>query len=358
MANIIDKDNVTLDDVLDSKSLKALSNEELEDLLEGYLAEEHFHANYLINMIIAELLNRGDEGKKIVNKEKSKMKEELKKSFDALSFTLDALEVLEKGGKKPIGYISPDGKWRKVAEGKWEPVKSGTKEAHKHEHKEEDKKTKKQLEAEKTLARQKEIIADEEKDNKTNNNEIKLAIDKIRQRQLAFEKQAHTYSSTKYHNEVSQINDLIDKLIEDYYGKDESVKKFINELTQSEEFNNVNLRMKAYQAMNRKDKESKKDISELSKDAAKTIIDKSKESLKNNEGKFSTSDLKKHVNANEKSIRNNMKTYGFNLNSVKLIRNYVDFASVLGIDSRLVKDVELPIYTRILVNLLEEEDDD
>lgn len=79
------------------------------------------------------------------------------------------------------------------------------------------------------------------------------------------------------------------------------------------------------------------------------------------ESAFTLSKLEDYMYANEKKIRNNMRVYGFKTpKDVADIGNYIDFASVLGIDSRLVKDVDLDEYTSYLAGFLnaDSEDDD
>lgn len=79
------------------------------------------------------------------------------------------------------------------------------------------------------------------------------------------------------------------------------------------------------------------------------------------ESAFTLSKLEDYMYANEKEIRNNMRIYGFKTpKDVADIGNYIDFASVLGIDSRLVKDVDLDEYTSYLAGFLnaDSEDDD
>lgn len=56
------------------------------------------------------------------------------------------------------------------------------------------------------------------------------------------------------------------------------------------------------------------------------------------------------VSINRFDIRANMKTY--RIKSVKTIRNYVDLASVLGLDSRIFKNVDLAEYTTVVDDIL------
>lgn len=53
--------------------------------------------------------------------------------FIKKSFGIAPIIDIQKGGKKPIGYVSPDGKWRKISETQWEPIKCGKKIAPTHQ---------------------------------------------------------------------------------------------------------------------------------------------------------------------------------------------------------------------------------
>lgn len=68
------------------------------------------------------------------------------------------------------------------------------------------------------------------------------------------------------------------------------------------------------------------------------------------EDTMSLKDLENYFYENESDIRDNMKTYGFKLKDVSKIRNYIDFATLLGVDSRDVKDVDLRQYTDTLTD--------
>jgi len=67
---------------------------------------------------------------------------------------------------------------------------------------------------------------------------------------------------------------------------------------------------------------------------------------------FTVQDLEKYYYDNEDDIVDNMNTYGWDVDSLSGLGNYVDLANVLGIDSRKVKDVELDVYVATLIELL------
>jgi len=67
---------------------------------------------------------------------------------------------------------------------------------------------------------------------------------------------------------------------------------------------------------------------------------------------FTVQDLEKYYYDNEDYIVDNMNTYGWDVDSLSGLGNYVDLANVLGIDSRKVKDVELDVYVATLIELL------
>lgn len=77
---------------------------------------------------------------------------------------------------------------------------------------------------------------------------------------------------------------------------------------------------------------------------------KTKKQIK--EATMSLNDLEDYFYENEDAIRDNMETYGFELRDISKIRNYMDFASVLGVDSRDVKDVDLGEYASMLAGFL------
>ena len=67
---------------------------------------------------------------------------------------------------------------------------------------------------------------------------------------------------------------------------------------------------------------------------------------------YSLQNLEKDFYQNKKDILLRMNQYGFNSKSVKNIRNYYDLATILGVDSRELKDVDLQVYSDTLYSLL------
>jgi hypothetical protein len=59
---------------------------------------------------------------------------------------------------------------------------------------------------------------------------------------------------------------------------------------------------------------------------------------------FTLKDLENHIYKNIPEITKNIKSYGFD--NISDIDNYVDLASLLGIDSRLLKDIDLEEYVK------------
>lgn len=62
------------------------------------------------------------------------------------------------------------------------------------------------------------------------------------------------------------------------------------------------------------------------------------------------SNLEKYVNAHKAEIKTNRKTYGFM--SVAKITNPYDFSSLLGVDSRIFRNAEIPYYAKFVASLL------
>ena len=60
--------------------------------------------------------------------------------------------------------------------------------------------------------------------------------------------------------------------------------------------------------------------------------------------------LENYVNANKAEIKANRKTYGFM--SIAKITNPYDFSSLLGVDSRIFRNAEIPYYARFVADLL------
>lgn len=97
MPNLLDKNNITLDQATDSKSLKKRSVEELERMLDTLLTTEQDNDS-TVNTIIAELMKRGVSKKEInekTSKGDEKKEDKIKKAFDVLG-----LDVIEKSLNK------------------------------------------------------------------------------------------------------------------------------------------------------------------------------------------------------------------------------------------------------------------
>lgn len=95
MSNIIDKKKVTLDEALDSKSLKKMKTPELERILQTLLCDMSDN-DATVNTIIAELLKRG-VSKEDMTKEAgdNDKKEKLKKAFESLEIDKVSKKVKE-----------------------------------------------------------------------------------------------------------------------------------------------------------------------------------------------------------------------------------------------------------------------
>jgi len=73
-----------------------------------------------------------------------------------------------------------------------------------------------------------------------------------------------------------------------------------------------------------------------------------------NESKFTLNKLEDYYYDNEDDIRDNMRVYGYKKGKdVAKIRNPYDLADVLGIDSRLVRHVDVQVYADMLGGLLD-----
>jgi hypothetical protein len=62
---------------------------------------------------------------------------------------------------------------------------------------------------------------------------------------------------------------------------------------------------------------------------------------------FHINDLEDHIYNNIDEIKSNMKDYGWKLKDISKIGNYYDLATLLDIDSRLLKTVDLEEYTLV-----------
>lgn len=85
MSDLIDKKKVTIDEAVDSKSLKKLSDAELDRMLQTLLTTENDN-DVTVNILIAELLKRGVPEEKIkeAGKEDAAKEDKIKKAFESL----------------------------------------------------------------------------------------------------------------------------------------------------------------------------------------------------------------------------------------------------------------------------------
>lgn len=102
MANIIDKHITTLDEALNSKSLKKKTNDELERILQTLLCDVSDN-DVSVNIIIGELLKRGVSKEEIGEKSKQENKDKVEKAFKSLG--LDIIEKADNNKKDLIKNI-------------------------------------------------------------------------------------------------------------------------------------------------------------------------------------------------------------------------------------------------------------
>lgn len=98
MPEIINKNNVTLDEAINSKSLKKKSDEELERMLQTLLTTDHDNDS-TVNTIIAELSKRGISSNDLGSKGKIN-DDKIKKAFDDLN-----LDLIEKSTKNKHWHL-------------------------------------------------------------------------------------------------------------------------------------------------------------------------------------------------------------------------------------------------------------
>ena len=99
--NLIDKKKIKFEDLLGGKALKNIKTKDLEEMLSVVLTTVH-DDDVSVNLIIAELLNRGlskDDIKKQVKEDKSKSK--IEKAFDILG-----IDMIEKGKHLKYKYLT------------------------------------------------------------------------------------------------------------------------------------------------------------------------------------------------------------------------------------------------------------
>jgi len=93
----------------------------------------------------------------------------------------------------------------------------------------------------------------------------------------------------------------------------------------------------------------------MKKSELKQII---KEEILNslNENEVNLDNLDTYIIKNRDEVLKNLSTYGFDVEDVPNMRNYIDVASVLGLDSRLFKEVDLQYVTDIMYDILRDEE--
>jgi hypothetical protein len=75
-----------------------------------------------------------------------------------------------------------------------------------------------------------------------------------------------------------------------------------------------------------------------------------------NENEVNLDNLDTYIIKNRDEVLKNLSTYGFDVEDVPNMRNYIDVASVLGLDSRLFKEVDLQYVTDIMYDILRDEE--
>ena len=75
-----------------------------------------------------------------------------------------------------------------------------------------------------------------------------------------------------------------------------------------------------------------------------------------NENEVNLDNLDTYIIKNRDEVLKNLSTYGFDVEDVPNMRNYIDVASVLGLDSRLFKEVDLQYITDIMYDILRDEE--
>lgn len=68
--------------------------------------------------------------------------------------------------------------------------------------------------------------------------------------------------------------------------------------------------------------------------------------------KFSLNDFENYVYENEKKIIKNLKIYGIHEEEIPEISNYMTASSILGIDSRVLKNTDVQYWMEVLYSLL------
>jgi len=70
---------------------------------------------------------------------------------------------------------------------------------------------------------------------------------------------------------------------------------------------------------------------------------------------FHINDLEDYIYENIEKIKDTMSDYGWKIKDIPKMRNYYDFATLLGMDSRLLKTVDLEEYTSYAYDIIKNE---
>ena len=75
-----------------------------------------------------------------------------------------------------------------------------------------------------------------------------------------------------------------------------------------------------------------------------------------NENEVNLDNLDTYIIKNRDEVLKNLSTYGFDVEDVPNMRNYIDVSNVLGLDSRLFKEVDLQYVTDMMYDILRDEE--
>ena len=75
-----------------------------------------------------------------------------------------------------------------------------------------------------------------------------------------------------------------------------------------------------------------------------------------NENEVNLNNLDTYIIKNRDEILKNLSTYGFDVEDVPNMGNYIDVSNVLGLDSRLFKEVDLQYFTDMMYDILRDEE--
>ena len=75
-----------------------------------------------------------------------------------------------------------------------------------------------------------------------------------------------------------------------------------------------------------------------------------------NENEVNLDNLDTYIIKNRDEVLKNLSTYGFDVEDVPNMRNYIDVSNMLGLDSRLFKEVDLQYVTDMMYDILRDEE--